>query len=131
MSESEKNTEVKQNYVKAYVSFLATTSTLPAMRTEEIADATSKDPKLQLVIQALQTGQWPDKTGNLKIYKILQDQLTVSKEHLLLRNNRIVIPEQLQEHVVHPAHEGHLGTDGSSGRRHHEKVYSMPKCCAI
>ena len=66
----------------------------------------TKDPTLQLVRQAVTSGDWSRLSGTM--YKALLEELWVLGQ-LLLRGNRIVTPESLWKHTIAPTHEGHQG----------------------
>ena len=100
-----------------FVDYLVQTSTPNALKLEDIQSATQKDQTLQAVIEAIQTGNWhkPGKRQriNTVVYNAMEkvkDELTVCLTYdIILRGTRIVIPEDMQKHVVDLAHEGHQG----------------------
>ena len=47
--------------------------------------------------------------STLQSFKNVKDELIISQNGILMRGNRIVIPEVLQNKVIDIAHEGHLG----------------------
>ncbi len=72
---------------------------------KKIAVETEKDRCLQQVIMHLNDG-WP--RGECAQYHNIRTELSVVKG-LLLRQNRIVIPQSMQEEMLKRLHEGHLG----------------------
>ena len=99
-----------------YVNFLLDHATPKAVTRKEISTATTQDPTLQAVMQALKTGQWNlpkdnsiDNTSFL-ILKTVRDELSLcDQSDAILRGSRIVIPLSLQQKVVDIAHESHQG----------------------
>ena len=61
---------------------------------------------MQLVRQAVTSGDWSRLSGT--IYKALAEELWVLGQ-LVLRGNRIIMPESLWKHTIALAHEGHQG----------------------
>ncbi|XP_062541427.1 uncharacterized protein K02A2.6-like [Armigeres subalbatus] len=76
-----------------------------AITVQEIREETSKDDEIQEVIEALREGNW---IGKAKRYKPYETELCVSTE-VLLRGERIIIPEKLRRRTLELAHEGHPG----------------------
>ena len=108
-------TSRQQKVAEEYVSYLATTSTPKALKTQDIETATQSDATLQAVAEAIQKGNWhyivkrPGAgTEEFRLLERVKDELTVTASgNLILRGTRIVIPKSLQDHVVSLAHEGH------------------------
>ena len=100
-----------------YISYLTTSSTPKALKTQDIEAATQSDATLQAVAEAVTKGNWHDAVkrphvdaSDFRLLERVKDELTVSASgNLILRGTRIVIPKSLQEHVVNLAHEGHQG----------------------
>lgn len=74
---------------------------------EELEKATLADDELQKVKDALYSGIWDEVPNEYKTATVKND-LTLYGE-LILRGDRIVIPKQMREKVVHLAHLGHQG----------------------
>ncbi|KAK7112338.1 hypothetical protein V1264_011807 [Littorina saxatilis] len=105
-----------------YIRFLIDHTIPKAMTLAEVAAATSNDKTLLAVINAIQYNQWHPPTDTavnssaFQIFKRVRDELSVSEEHgILLRNQRIVIPQALQQRTVDIAHEGHQGIIKTKG----------------
>jgi len=77
---------------------------------EEIAQETSKDPALALVKRQLQ-GELLSSTGKelIKSFDRVTNELSITRQGIMLRGTRIVIPTTLQDKMLSLAHEGHLG----------------------
>jgi hypothetical protein len=73
----------------------------------EIAEATSLDPELSELRQAITTGKRLSKS--LDHYRRMLSELSVSREGIVLRDHRIVIPNTLRKRVVELTHGGHQG----------------------
>lgn len=85
---------------------LLTESRLPkAISIEQIQHETNLDNELKKVMEALVSNNWDSVSP---IYKALRHQLcTVNR--LVLKGERIVVPENLEKHVLELAHMGHPG----------------------
>ena len=98
-----------------YVDFIVTQATPKALSRDDIIQATSQDPTLQ-VMRLISNGQWDNlkpvdgvDASILTIFTNVRDELTSVDGKFVLQGNRIVIPGALQKHVVELAHEGHQG----------------------
>ncbi|CAB4003123.1 Transposon Ty3-I Gag-Pol poly [Paramuricea clavata] len=80
-----------------------------AVTLEQMKTATGKDPTMQRLIQAIQTGYIsnPDKQELMPYSHVFKELSTV--EGLVLRGSKMVVPESLRNQVVTLAHEGHQG----------------------
>ena len=93
---------------------------VPAAHTpQKVEQASAKDPTLQLVRQVVTSGDWSRLSGTM--YKALSGELWVLGQ-LVLRGNRIVMPESLWKHTIALAHEGHQGMTRTKARLR-EKVW--------
>lgn len=70
---------------------------------EEIATATVNDEALQLVMQALETGQWSSVEAS---YKNVKEDLSI-RDGVIVKTGCAVIPAALQDKALSVAHEGH------------------------
>lgn len=77
------------------------------MKSKHIAAETEKDTVLQRVIKNLNEG-WL--RGDCQQYYNIRAELSVVNS-LLLRKNRIVIPQSLRPEMLKRLHEGHLGME--------------------
>ena len=110
-------TSQQQKVAEEYISYLTTTSTPKALKTQDIEAATQSDETLRAVAEAIEKGNWHYvakrpcvDTAEFHLLEKVKDELTVSASgNLILRGTRIVIPKSLQDHVVNLAHEGHQG----------------------
>lgn len=96
---------ISDNEAEEYLIALVQSNLENAITLEELQEAAKSDDLQARVKQALISGQWePD----LLIYKMCADELYVVDE-VLMRGHRIVIPENLREHLLQLGHEGHPG----------------------
>lgn len=87
--------------------YSVTSDAVPAaLNTKQVELASEKDGTLQLIRQAIITDDWTKLQGT--IYKAVKDELWMFGK-LVMRENRIVMPESLWETTVKLAHEGHQG----------------------
>jgi hypothetical protein len=78
-----------------------------AMTTQEIAEATSLDPELSELRQVIITAKRLSKS--LDHYRQMLSEMSVTREGIVLRDHRIVIPKSLRKRVVELAHGGQQG----------------------
>lgn len=72
---------------------------------EDIRRETDQDKQLQAVSEALKSDIWPE---NLRKFQLVKDELT-AKMGFVLRGNRFVLPDSLQNQALQIAHESHPG----------------------
>lgn len=77
-----------------------------ALVPKQVEIASENDPTLQLVRQAIITGDWNRLSGTF--YKAVQDELWLIGQ-TVMRRNRIKMPENLWKQIIVLAHEGHQG----------------------
>ena len=70
---------------------------------------TVKDKALHKVAELVRSGQWHTADETLKPFINVKDELTADDSNLILRSNRIVMPDALQSKILTVAHEGHQG----------------------
>lgn len=113
-----KKVPIASSTAEDYVNYLTLNAVPKAMTLIEIQEATLVDPTLQAAVDCIQTGQWYkslDKDINvdqvaLKALYNVRDELTFnSKDKILLRGIRIVVPVSLQDKAATLAHVGHQG----------------------
>ena len=78
---------------------------------EEIKVATASDVNLQSVKRFIHTG-WPELVSNVptSISQYVQVKSELSEHNgLILRGNRIIVPQLMREDVLQKIHEGHQG----------------------
>ena len=89
-----------------YACSIASEAVPAALTPHKVERASAKDPTLQLVREAVSSGDWSRLSGTM--YKALSEDLWVLGQ-LVLRGNRIIMPECLWKHTIALAHEGHQG----------------------
>ena len=87
-------------------------------RLADLQAATKLDPQLQRLRHFTEHG-WP--TDRANIPEILHDFWKIrdslcTADDLILFGNRLVIPKDRQQHVLHCIHEGHLGVEKCKAR---------------
>lgn len=88
-----------------YVNHIAALSTPTAIKFGEINEMSLMDEEIQAVKASLATNQW---NGKARPFKVFGTELCFAGD-VLLRGNRIVVPEKLRARTVELAHEGHPG----------------------
>ena len=99
-----------------YVNFVMTQATPKALSKDDIIKATAQDATLPEVMRLISNGRWNNlkpvngvEPSTLKIFANVRNELTSVDGNIVLRGNRIVIPDALQKRVIELAHEGHQG----------------------
>lgn len=106
--------EENEAYIKTVVS-----ATIPkAITVEEIGMHTKNDTVLQELVAVLEGAQW---TEAMKVFKPFEAELYRSG-NLLMRGDRLIVPEALRSRVLELAHESHPGIV-SMKRRLRQKVW--------
>ena len=105
--ENRKRYDRATKIVEEYVNFIVENDIPKAMLLSEIVDATYRDPL------SIQDGKWfdfvkaksPERTALCK----LKNKFTLSENGIIIRDNIILIPQELRKRFVKLAHEGHQG----------------------
>ena len=103
-----------------YVYLVTRVATSSALTEEQVRKCTSDDPILQAVIQMtrddcwFEIGKYDGQPGvdyeELLVYRSVKEEITVNDSRdIVIRNNKLVIPRNLQQQVLSLAHEGHQG----------------------
>lgn len=74
----------------------------------EIEEATQKDPELLELYECLKTGNWCFASENLKKFLPFRNELGYVGK-MIVREDRIIIPEYLRTRILELGHEGHPG----------------------
>ena len=106
-----------EKVAEEYIAYIVDNTTPKAMSLDEIATETENDATLKTVKEALKTNRWYDARVKFNLlpnplFKTLyncRDELSVWNDKILLKGNKIIIPETLQMKVVELAHQGHQG----------------------
>lgn len=94
----EKNSDV-------YVKWIVSHAEPKAIKIEQIESESALDKVIQSVKKAIDENNWSDEIGP---YKAIETELCFSN-NILLRGNRIVLPESLRARALELGHEGHPG----------------------
>jgi hypothetical protein len=92
--------------VEAYINLVFQISCIQGIILTKVAEETQKDETLRMLIECLRSGHQLVET-KLSCYKHVLNEVAVTEDGLILRGNRIVIPESLRERFIEIAHEGH------------------------
>ena len=90
-----------------YISIVVQSAIPPAMTLREISEATNNDKELCELRKCLKSEKGA--TKELRQFENVWNELSVTREGVILRCHRIVIPVKLQERVIELAHGGHQG----------------------
>ena len=96
---------VCENYVRFV--YMSNMSDLQAVTLSDMRCETSKDVTLSKLLAQIQNGKWSRDT-DLEPYSRVKDELSIF-EGVILRGNRIVVPQSLRKQILSLAHEMHQG----------------------
>ena len=96
----------RENLAELYANYVCSNAIPKAMTRQEFKLETKLDPLLQKVVTAISLNNWTDPT--VERYRRFQDELMVCDE-VILRGNRIVLPQSLHNRAIELAHLGHQG----------------------
>ena len=102
MNKSDENESISDEYIN----FITKACIPQSMSLEQVRIESKNDKTLESVRHAITTGNWDSDT--VKPYKQFKEQLT-EFEGIVLKENRIVLPTNLQKCAINIAHQGHLG----------------------
>lgn len=88
-----------------YVNYITALAAPIAISTTEINELSSSDDEICAVKESLYSGEWK---GQAIAFKPFETELCFSGD-ILLRGNRIVMPDKLRQRTIDLAHEGHPG----------------------
>ena len=90
-----------------YINFIVSNALPKALTLQEVQEASLTDPVLKQVAEDIVNSTIKSQGLAGDFYKV-KDELS-TKNGLVLRGHRLVIPKKLQRNVLHLAHEGHQG----------------------
>jgi hypothetical protein len=91
-----------------YINFVIHSHLPKAITYPEIVAASQNDPVMRQLVRAIDTDSWPKSNKNLDPFRKLRHELS-THDGIVLRNQRIVIPEKLKSALIDLAHESHQG----------------------
>lgn len=106
ISRHPKPDSASDNIAEAYVNYVVANAVPKAMTIDDVRTNTQNDPQLQKLMKAILTGDWTD--SDVSDFMTVRNELTVCNG-IVLRGNRIVIPQALKMKAVDLAHIGHQG----------------------
>lgn len=80
-----------------------------AISVEELSKECKADAQYRQLAECIKKGVIPSACKNLDQFKLVFDELTLTNSSIILREDRVLIPEPLRMRVIDLAHEGHLG----------------------
>jgi len=92
--------------VRRYVNYVVTCNMPNAVTKEQVQKATDEDPALIALKGCIHQGWIDARAENLQAYKHIFSELAVV-DGIVVRGDRIVVPEILRQRMIENAHEGH------------------------
>ena len=86
---------------------------------------TEKDPVLASLKQHIRQDYMPNNIKELKPFQKIYNELAISDEELILKSEKIILPESLHNLALDKAHQGHPGMNGL--KRHLPSHFWLPK----
>ena len=68
------------------------------------------DPTIEKLKQCVKLGHRIPMTADLKGYRQIAAELSISQDGLLMKGDTVVLPESLWQTVINCAHKGHMGS---------------------
>lgn len=92
-----------------YVNLIAECSRPQAIRMEDIIEETSKDKDLQKLREWIVLKNQSSIPKEILHYKKIANEICQTRNGILLRGQRILMPKSLQKRTIDLAHQGHQG----------------------
>ena len=118
MSAVDENPDSFDEESEHYIRWVSDEKVPKAVTLTEIKTSSENDEEYRLLITGIEEGKWGESVAKWKAYA---GELSLY-QNLLLRSDRLYIPETLRERVLVAAHEGHPGREKMT-KRLREKVW--------
>ena len=92
-----------------YINMIAQAALPSTITLDQIIKTTSQDPEIMSLVTWCTNGTKSELPSKLSGYKAVSHELNVTSNGILLRGQRIIIPELLRSKIVDIAHKGHQG----------------------
>ena len=117
LSSLEKELKKETTEFEKTVWFLQFSPFTEAISMDNIIEKTEKDKSLSALKQCIRKGYVDKLDASLKPYRNVFSELTLSDEELILKGDKIILPESLQKLALEKAHQGgHPGMNGLKRR---------------
>ncbi|XP_019220499.2 uncharacterized protein LOC109204242 [Oreochromis niloticus] len=93
--------------IQTHINMVFTTLPVSDMKSKQIADETAQDIELQHVMKSMSSG-WS--VGSCPLFYHIRGELSVVRG-VLLKQDKIVIPQKMRPEMLTRIHEGHLGIE--------------------
>ena len=103
---NDKDTQLSDR-TEAVINALISYNVPKTITLSEVLQASKTDNELTMVGKCVISGKW-GKDDILKPYKLINNELTI-KSGIIMKGDRIVIPEKLRSRILNIAHESHEG----------------------
>ena len=94
-----------EKFTENYINMVSSVALLRAISRSELIKATAEDEVLVEVVKMVQGKSYK----KIESFERVKNEISLAKDGLLLRGNRVVIPEVYQKRVIKIAHSGHMG----------------------
>ena len=131
IQELEPEEKMESDEVNNLLYMLHTTPIVDRISLKDISDETTSDPTLSMLRSLVNKGQtWISKTANpdLQKFRPVLPEITVTGNGILLKGDRIILPEKLQKLAIELAHRGsHPGQSAMERRLRYHFYFSDMK----
>ena len=103
--------KIGDDYVERYVNMLVVAGLPPTIKLKTVAEMTNKDNTLNMVKKFINGEKINPEISQLKPFVGVKNELAVTEDGVILKGSQIVIPFELQTHIILIGHEGHQGTE--------------------
>ena len=108
-----KTTYCSSEEAERYVNLIATSAIPVVLTSAKVIDAVKSDQTLLNLADTIRNNKWKHVTksadNQLKPFIPVRDELTVTKNELILKSNKIVMPLSLKNRAIVSAHAGYEG----------------------
>ena len=105
---NDKNNRIEKTTIH-FTNFISQNAVPKAMTLDEIKNESNNDVTIQAIRYAIRTNHWHGNPLTAPFIKVRCELSDV--DGIIMRGNRIVLPQKLQKKAMQIAHEGHLGTE--------------------
>ena len=103
-------TEIKQtDDTEGFVNSVLASSVPNSISVQEVLSESLRDPVFQEVVKRIKDSQW-QKSPHLSQFESVKDELC-EKNGLIIKENRMAIPETLRKRCLNLAHSTHMGIE--------------------
>lgn len=102
------STNVGEIRDSSYIGSIAQAATPKGLSLQQVREATAQDATLTAALSSLRTGNWDMRDGEIRRLHAVRHELS-EMSGVLMRDQRLVIPDAQRSTILQLAHQGHQG----------------------